>query len=185
MSKLAHLPGRAVIEVAGEDRVGFLQGLVSNDVAAVAPGRAVWAALLTPQGKWLADFFALSDGARLLLDCEAAQADDLTRRLARFRLRAKVSVARTPLHVHAAWDGAPVPPPGARCTAAPDPRLADAGWRVLADAPPPATATGAAWDLHRLRPGLPDGSRDLAAASARSAAAGFAALHNGCWPKGC
>ena len=57
MTHLAALPGRAVIELAGEDRVGFLQGLVSNDVAEAAPGRAVWAALLTPQGKYLADFF--------------------------------------------------------------------------------------------------------------------------------
>ncbi len=60
--------------MSGEDRVGFLQGLVSNDVAQAAPGRAVWAALLTPQGKWLADFFILADGERLLLDCEAGQA---------------------------------------------------------------------------------------------------------------
>ena len=55
------LPDRGVLEVAGEDRVAFLQGLVSNDVAEAAPGRAVWAALLTPQGKWLADFFVFSD----------------------------------------------------------------------------------------------------------------------------
>jgi folate-binding Fe-S cluster repair protein YgfZ len=48
MTKIAALPDRAILAVAGEDRVGFLQGLVSNDVADVAPGRAVWAALLTP-----------------------------------------------------------------------------------------------------------------------------------------
>src|ERR1700690_365255 len=93
MSKLAMLPGRGVIEIAGEDRVGFLQGLVSNDVALAAPGRAVWAALLTPQGKWLADFFILSDGSRLLLDVERAQAPGLVQRLSRFRLRARVSVS--------------------------------------------------------------------------------------------
>ena len=88
MSKLAHLPERAVLEVSGDDRVSFLQGLVSNDVAEAAPGRAVWAALLTPQGKYLADFFILADGARLLLDCDAGQAAMLAPRLARFRLRA-------------------------------------------------------------------------------------------------
>lgn len=183
MSKLAHLPERAVIEVSGEDRVSFLQGLVSNDVADAAPGRAVWAALLTPQGKWLADFFILSDGARLLLDCEAAHADDLARRLSRFRLRAKVSVARTSLHVHVAWDGAPDPPAGA--VVAPDPRLPEAGWRVLADAPLPANATAAEWDLHRLRLGLPDGSRDLEAEKTVLLEAGFDALHGVSWTKGC
>ena len=62
MTKIAVLPGRATLAITGEDRVAFLQGLVSNDVAEVVPGRAVWAALLTPQGKWLADFFVLTDG---------------------------------------------------------------------------------------------------------------------------
>ena len=57
------LPDRAVLEVTGADRVGFLQGLVSNDVALAVPGRAVWAALLTPQGKWLADFFILAEAS--------------------------------------------------------------------------------------------------------------------------
>ena len=184
MSKLAHLPGRAVIEVSGTDRVSFLQGLVSNDVAAAEPGRAVWAALLTPQGKWLAEFFALSDGERLLLDCEAARADDVARRLSRFRLRAEVAVVPTPLHVHAAWDGSPDPSPGVVC-AAPDPRLPEAGWRVLAHAPLPATATEAEWDRHRLRLGLPDGSRDLDAEKTVLLEAGFDELHGVSWTKGC
>ena len=73
MTQIAALPERAVIAVTGEDRAAFLQGLVSNDVANALPGQAVWAALLTPQGKWLADFFILSDGERLLMDCERAQ----------------------------------------------------------------------------------------------------------------
>jgi len=67
MNWLTLLPDRGVIVVDGDDRVAFLQGLVSNDIEAAAPGRAVWAALLTPQGKWLADFFVLADGDRLLL----------------------------------------------------------------------------------------------------------------------
>ncbi|MBS0562832.1 MAG: folate-binding protein, partial [Proteobacteria bacterium] len=91
MDQLAVLPDRGVLAVSGEDRVSFLQGLVSNDVAQAAPGRAVWAALLTPQGKWLADFFILSDGERLLLDCEAAQMAMLAQRLSRYRLRARVA----------------------------------------------------------------------------------------------
>ena len=86
MISIAPLPGRAVLSVSGEDRVSFLQGLVSNDVALATPGRAVWAALLTPQGKWLADFFVYADADRLLLDVEAAQRDDLARRLTRFQV---------------------------------------------------------------------------------------------------
>ena len=107
MSYIAALPDRAVLEVVGEDRVSFLQGLVSNDVAAAGPGAAVWAALLTPQGKWLADFFVFADGERLLLDCEAGQADMLAQRLSRYRLRAKVAIAPVPMPVHAAWAGPP------------------------------------------------------------------------------
>ena len=82
MTRLTELPQRGVIAVEGNDRVEFLQGLVSNDVTAVAPNRAVWAALLTPQGKWLADFFVLADGERLLLDVERAQMPMLIQRLA-------------------------------------------------------------------------------------------------------
>ena len=181
MSSLAPLPNRAVIEVSGEDRVSFLQGLVSNDVAEAAPGRAVWAALLTPQGKWLADFFILADGGRLLLDCEAGQMAMLVQRLTRFRLRAKVAVQPVPLHVYAGW-GSGAPEAG---IAAPDPRTPDAGWRVLSEVPLPADATAEDWDRHRLALGLPDGSRDLETEKTTLLEAGFDELHGVSWTKGC
>jgi len=185
MSKLALLPERGVVAVAGEDRVSFLQGLVSNDVARAAPGRAVWAALLTPQGKWLADFFILSDGARLLLDCERAQAPMLVQRLMRYRLRARAELhdLSGALHVHAAWDGTPDLP--ADAIAAPDPRLPEAGWRVLADRALPANADAAAWDAHRIALGLPDGSRDMEAEKSVLLEAGFDELQGVSWSKGC
>ncbi|GAA0581183.1 folate-binding protein YgfZ [Craurococcus roseus] len=179
------LPDRGVLEVAGEDRVAFLQGLVSNDVAEAASGRAVWAALLTPQGKWLADFFVFSDGERLLLDCERAQAPGLVARLSRFRLRSRASLrdASDGFHVHVGWDGAPMPE-GA--VAAPDPRLPDAGWRALATAPlPGADATPEDWDRRRLALGLPDGSRDMAAEQTVLLEAGFDELRGVSWTKGC
>ena len=221
MVNLAALPERGVIAVEGEDRVSFLQGLVSNDVALVVPGRAVWAALLTPQGKWLADFFILTDGDRLLLDCENAQIPGLVQRLSRFRLRAKVSVrADDALQVHVAWlpmrtggemaargvadeGAAPVstlnaltlPSPGADAPTslacgrgeivAPDPRLPDAGWRILSPHPPPATASEADWNRHRLALGLPDGSRDLEAEKTILLEAGFDELDGVSWTKGC
>jgi len=180
------LPDRGALEVAGEDRVAFLQGLVSNDVAEAAPGRAVWAALLTPQGKWLADFFVFSDGERLLLDCERAQAPALAARLSRFRLRSRVSLrdVSEEVRVHAGWGGAATPE-GAT-VAAPDPRLPEAGWRALAPAPLPGTdATPEDWDRHRLGLGLPDGSRDLAAEQTVLLEAGFDELRGVSWTKGC
>jgi folate-binding protein YgfZ len=178
---LAH---RGVVEVAGADRVSFLQGLVSNDVTQAAPGHAVWAALLTPQGKWLADFFVLAEGERLLLEVEAAQAAMLVASLTRFRLRAKVTLrdASADFVVHAAWGGA-APPPGV--IAAPDPRLAEAGWRLLAPAPLPADATAADYDAHRLALGLPDGARDMDPQKSVLLEAGFDELHGVSWTKGC
>src|ERR1700719_2079252 len=87
------LPDRGVLRVSGEDRVAFLQGLVSNDVAAVAPDHAVYACLLTPQGKFLHDLFLITDGDSLLIECESPRRDDLMRRLKTFKLRSKVDVA--------------------------------------------------------------------------------------------
>ncbi len=72
------LADRAIIRVSGDDVRSFLQGLVTNDTAGPLP---VWAGLLTPQGKALFDFLLWEDGADVLIDCEAAQADALIRRI--------------------------------------------------------------------------------------------------------
>lgn len=182
MTSLAHLPDRAVIELAGEDRVAFLQGLVSNDVAAAAPGRAVWTALLTPQGKWLAEFFVIADGERLLLDCERALRDMVMQKLTRFRLRSRVAITPSALEVHAAWGGVP---DLAGVIVAADPRLPEAGWRVLAGAVLATNADAADWDRHRLALGLPDGSRDLESEKTVLLEAGFDELGGVSWSKGC
>jgi len=184
MTKIAHLPDRGVVAVDGPDRVAFLQGLVSNDVEQAAPGRAVWAALLTAQGKWLADFFILTDGERLLLDVERGHAAMIVQKLTRFRLRSKATLAELPeWQVHVAWDGMPEAAPGVVVAA--DPRLAEAGWRVLAPAALAADAPAEAWDAHRLALGLPDGSRDLEADKTVLLEAGFDELGGVSWSKGC
>ena len=82
-----------MLEVTGADRRDFLQGLVSNDVAKATPDRALYAALLTAQGKYLHDFFIVAIGESLYLDGEAARLADLKRRLSLYKLRAKVSLA--------------------------------------------------------------------------------------------
>lgn len=182
MTHVAELPQRGVIVLEGDDRVSFLQGLVSNDVADAAPGRAVWAALLTPQGKWLADFFILEDGERLLLDAERTQVPMLVPRLSRYRLRAKATLrAAADLRVFAAWGG---PPPDGPI-AAPDPRLPEAGWRLIAAKAPVCNATEADWDAHRLALGLPDGSHDLETEKTVLLEAGFDELAGLSWSKGC
>jgi folate-binding protein YgfZ len=182
MIKLTSLPERGVVAVEGEDRVGFLQGLVSNDVEAAAPGRAVWAALLTPQGKWLADFFIFAQAETLLLDCEAAQIPTLIQRLSRYRLRMKATLRPEPaLHVHVAWGGRP----DASAIMAPDPRLADLAWRILAAEPLAGNASPEDWDRRRLAAGLPDGSKDLEADRSVLLEAGFDELAGVDWSKGC
>ena len=179
---IAILPDRGVLEVTGEDRVAFLQGLVSNDVALAAPGQAVFAALLTPQGKWLAEFFILTDGERLLLDCEQAQAAMLAQRLARFRLRSRVALRdlSAELAVVAGWAMRPRRP--ARCPIEywrkPGGGRAGCPARDRCDrrglGPPPAGARPAGWQPR-------SGGRAEAACSKR----GYDELHGVSWTKGC
>jgi folate-binding protein YgfZ len=182
MSQLAKLDDRRVLAVTGADRVPFLNGLVSNDVSLAGPGRAVWSALLTPQGRYLADFFIFAEPDRLLLDCAVSQSDLVRQRLLRYRLRADVAVEPTPLHVYAAWGGMPHP---TAAIAAADPRLDEAGWRLLSEAPLQTNAGPEDWDLHRLRLGLPDGPRDLEPEKTILLEAGFDELGGISWTKGC
>lgn len=147
------LTDRAIIRLTpldeSENVPAFLQGLVTNDVSGPLP---CYAALLSAQGKHLFDFLVWADGADLLLDCEAAHADDLAKRLSMYRLRRKIAIMRDDaLAVH--WS--PVPHAGA----VPDPRLPDLGYRWLS-APAGESADGA-WLAHRLRLGVPEGRAEL------------------------
>jgi folate-binding protein YgfZ len=141
------LTDRAVVRLSGEDVRGFLQGLVTNDVAGTLP---VWAGLLTPQGKCLFDFLVWADGDDLLLDCEAEAADDLIKRLTIYRLRRAIRIERDPaLAVHWSKDGS---------DGVADPRLAELGRRWLE----PADCAASAWLEHRLRLGVCEGRAELA-----------------------
>src|SRR5687768_575452 len=105
MAYASLLENRSVISVKGAEARAFLQGLISNDMEACAPGRGIYAALLTPQGKILFEFFVVEHEARFLLDCAAARAPDLIKRLSFYRLRAKVEIALAgELRVAALWN---------------------------------------------------------------------------------
>ena len=151
------LTERAVIRLApldeSEDVAAFLQGLVTNDVMGPLP---CYAALLSAQGKHLFDFLVWGakeqGGADLLLDCEAAHADDLVKRLSMYRLRRQIAIARDEsLAVH--WS------PDARDGAVPDPRLPALGHRWLAASG--GDSADAAWLAHRLSLGVPEGRAEL------------------------
>lgn len=183
MTNLALLPRRGVLRLTGADRIAFLNGLVSNDVAKAAPGHAVWAALLTPQGKYLSDFFIFAAENALLLDAPRADIPALLTKLRRYRLRAVLELedASDAYAVYAAWDGAP---PDAAISA-PDPRLPEAGWRLLNPTPLPANATETDYAAHRIALGLPDGAPDLEPDKTLLLEAGFDELHGIAWDKGC
>jgi folate-binding protein YgfZ len=139
---------RAILRLSGEDVRGFLQGLVTHDVALLAPDRPLWAGLLTPQGKALFDFILWDGGNDVLVDCEAEAAGDLARRLGLYRLRRRIDIEpEAELAVH--WSR--------EAGASPDPRLPGLGCRWLAA--PDAPAQG--WLAHRLSLGVTEGRAEL------------------------
>lgn len=142
------LADRALLRLSGDDVRGFLQGLLTNDVADELP---VWAGLLTPQGKALFDMIVWGDGADVLLDVERSQIDAIARRLAMYRLRRAITIAPDDaLAVHWAHE-AP--------DRAPDPRLSALGARWLAAPGSPADG----WHAHRLSLGVTEGVVELGA----------------------
>ena len=91
------LEDRAVIALSGAETRDFLQGLITNEMEACGDGRAIYAALLTPQGKILFDFFVVPHGEKSwLIDCAGSRASDLIKRLTLYRLRAKIDIAGRP-----------------------------------------------------------------------------------------
>jgi tRNA-modifying protein YgfZ len=202
-SRFVVLEARGVLAIGGPDRASFLQGLVSNDTTRISSERAIYAALLTAQGKYLHDFMLVEHGETILLDGEAARLADLKRRLTMYRLRAKATIdERADLAVAAVWGagmlGLTDEPGAARAfgdgMAFVDPRLAALGARVilpretirqtLAEAGA-VEADFAEYDRLRLGLGVPDGSRDLVLDKSILLEAGFDELNGVDWQKGC
>ena len=200
------LDDRGVLAVLGPDRRSFLQGLVSNDVEKVAAERAIYAALLTAQGKYLHDFIMIEHDDEIWLDGEAARLADLKRRLSMYRLRAKVAIEeRAGLSVAAIFgDGAlaslglPAEHGAARLEGSGiimvDPRSAALGALAILprdDIRPALASRGlaeadfASYDRHRLQLGVPDGSRDMVIEKSILLESGFEELRGVDWQKGC
>jgi folate-binding protein YgfZ len=202
-SQFAVLEDRAILAIGGPDRASFLQGLVSNDTARISGERAVYAALLTAQGKYLHDFIMIEAGEAIWLDGEAARLADLKRRLSLYRLRAKVTLDEQPkLAVAAVWGdarfGLPDSPGIAQAFAGGvafvDPRLVALGARAIAPREQLRAALSesgvsetdfAAYDRLRLTLGVPDGSRDLMLDKSILLESGFEELNGVDWDKGC
>ncbi|WP_193183559.1 CAF17-like 4Fe-4S cluster assembly/insertion protein YgfZ [Nisaea sediminum] len=207
MPDFIDLKSRAVLSISGADARKFLQGLVSNDVEKVTPERAIHAAFLTAQGKYLFDFFIAEVAGALLLDCEAARLADFQKRLRLYKLRSKVEIAdASELYAVLAVTG-----DGAAATLGlageagaareleggtvfVDPRHAGLGARVIVEKDRrDALLAGAglsegtqeAYDRARIRLGVPDGTRDMQVEKTVLLEAGFDELNGVDWQKGC
>lgn len=167
---------RRVYTVTGADRLSFLQGMVSNDVLPLGRGDGmVWAALLTPQGKYLADFLLVAQGDRLLLDIKHSIADTTLRRLSMYRLRADVQFAASDLTVTRGLGDTPA-------DALPDPRHPALGWRAYGRA---GSAPMIDWDAIRVAHCIPETGIELIPDDSYLLESGFERLHGVDFRKGC
>ncbi len=201
------LADRGVLALRGGDVRSFLQGLTSNDLTRIREDQAGYGALLTPQGKFLFDFFIAQEGGQLLLETEQARLEPLLRRLSMYRLRSKVDLEDVSTRFAvAALIGDDVAGlldlperPGAgrvldQGVVFIDPRLARLGARALL-AKDSATAVlaelgfvqleYAAYERLRLTLGVPDGSRDLVIEKSTLLESGFEELNGVDFAKGC
>lgn len=168
---------RRVWQITGADRFRFLQGLITNDMLPLekAPGM-LWAALLSPQGKYLADFFVLrQEDDALLIDIAAPLADATLRRLTMYRLRADVQIAASGLTVTRGLGAGPA-------GSLPDPRHPALGWRgyVL-----PGGAAEIDWDSIRVAHCIPETAIELVPDDSYPLETGFERLHGVDFRKGC
>ncbi len=164
---------RQIIAVTGSDRESFLQNLVTNDVGRVKDG-LVWTALLTPQGKYLADFFLVPEGDAILIDVAAPLATSLLQRLSMYKLRADVTL--TPRDTGVACGTGPVPD-GAFA----DPRHPALGWRAY-DGRPGEVDTPDALRIEHL---VPASGIELVPNDSYPLEMNFEALHGVDFRKGC
>jgi folate-binding protein YgfZ len=194
-ANIARLPDRGIVEVAGPDAAGFLHNLVTNNIETLPIGQAAYAGLLTPKGKIVFDFLVYRRGEdSFLLDCAKDVAADLARRLALYKLRAKIAVTDhgDGLTVGASWGEDAGWPAGQGPEIYDDPRYGPLGKRF--------TAAAAFWDehqsaaegdaarayhRHRIALGVPEGGRDFAFGEAFPHDACFEALNGVDYRKGC
>ena len=169
---------RAVLSLEGAETENFLHNLVTADILGLAIGGATYAALLTPQGKILFDFFVLKTAEGYLLDCAASQLEELKKRLMFYRLRAKVTIAhRSDLEVGVSSDR----PTGEIVYA--DPRTPLMGWRIMAERG--KLPEGSGYEQARIAMGLADSDGDIGSGKLFPHEANFDQLGAVSFSKGC
>lgn len=180
MSKAFYVPlrNRGLIHIEGEDRAAFLQGLISQDVTKLTTAKILYGCLLTPQGKFLHDFFLHHGDGFILLDCEGgARARDLFERLNKYRLRSKVQLSVEENHsVYALFNTE---------SGLPDPRHFKLGNRHFEKPDDMPAEHFEEWDQQRIILGVPDGSRDMEVEKSTLLECNIDTLNGLDWKKGC
>lgn len=213
LQQMTSLDNRAILTLTGVDVVEFLQNLITNDMAEVTDSHAIYAALLTAQGKFLHDFFVVKSGDDILLDVAADRKADLLRRLTMYKLRADVSLSDGAFDITARFGNIPDQAPGTVTRTENslefiDPRLPAMGTRILtprdnkqsnkSSNQPPDESSGkahseiaatqvpyAAYDAHRLALGIPEGGADIIPEKNFLLEANFEELNGVSFSKGC
>lgn len=165
---------RKVFRFSGTDARKFLQNLITNDIKRLDTG-PVYSALLTPQGKFIADFFLIADGNDILMDVDAGAAATLIPRLNMYKLRAEVTISETDLIVSRGLNDAPE-------GAVADPRDANLGWRYYGAEDHNMDTVD--WDALRVDHKIPEMGRELDAES-YILEMGFEGLNGVDFRKGC
>lgn len=176
------LKNRGLIHIEGADRKNFLQGIITNDINTAAQGQILYSCLLTPQGKFLHDFFIHEGEDFLLLDCEGGErAQDLYKKLSIYKLRSDVQLSVETEHpVYALMNAQNVP-----ANAIPDPRHPHMGYRSFEKPEGIEEQKFETWDAQRIALCVPDGSRDMIPDKALLLESHIDKLHGVAFDKGC
>lgn len=180
----AFLPQWGMMEIQGDDRVSFLQGLITNDMEMLGKDRPLYAALLTPQGRFLYDFFLINQGDSLFLETKTDWIVPLIQKLTLYKLRSQVTlIPRPDLKVYAMWGQDLSPPPSTYR----DPRSEKLGVRGWTEDEhgEAILVTWEDYDLYRLQLGIPEGGRDLIPEKSIPLESGLDQLNAISWTKGC
>lgn len=196
-----HLSDRAVLSIQGEDRLSFLQNLVSNDIARVNESQTVYTTLLSPQGRFLFDFIVSEASHTYFLDCDVEQIDDLKKRLSLYQLRSKVSIQKTTASIYAVWgedtsstfqleNKVGSTRNSTKTLFYMDPRLTDLGARIISPIPIDNLLSAIyvskdEYDQHRLKLGVPQGKDDLIPNKSFLLESNIEQLNGISWTKGC
>ncbi|MDX2083350.1 MAG: folate-binding protein, partial [Rickettsiales bacterium] len=147
------LENRSVIEVAGDDRVSFLQGLLTNDINKASPSNLLYALMLTPQGRFLYDFFILEQDSKILLDAPKEYIDEIIKKFSIYKLRSNVTFSISKKNVYATFDY--------NENFLPDPRSEKMGYRIISNHAFESLEDFNLYEDIRIKNKIPDAVKDF------------------------